>query len=67
MARRFQELWEVEPWGLIRGALGVLERIWVEKRSGVVNHGEGTLLNGKKVDGDWIGDLRGRGVDWLIL
>ncbi|KAF2489033.1 hypothetical protein BU16DRAFT_496889, partial [Lophium mytilinum] len=25
VATRFQELWEVEPWGLIRGALGVLE------------------------------------------
>ena len=67
MARRFQELWEVEPWGLIRGALGVLERIWVGRRSGVVVNGEGTLLKGKKGDGDWIGDLKGGGVDWLIL
>ncbi|KAI9742851.1 MAG: hypothetical protein M1818_003580 [Claussenomyces sp. TS43310] len=66
VARRFQELWEVEPWGLIRGALGVLERIWMG-RSGVVVNGEGTPLRGKKGDGDWIGDLRGRGVDWLIL
>ncbi|MCJ1458314.1 hypothetical protein MMC28_008685 [Mycoblastus sanguinarius] len=67
VARRFQELWEVEPWGLIRGALGVLERIWVGRRSGVVVNGEGTLLKGKKGDGDWIGDLKGGGVDWLIL
>lgn len=75
MRGRFQELWEVEPWGLIRGALGVLERIWVGRMgSGVVNvsrEGEGgTLLEGGKKgegDGDWIGELRGQGVDWLIL
>ena len=67
MARRFQELWEVEPWGLIRGALGALERIWAGRRSGVVVDGEGTLLEGKKGDGDWIGDLRRSGVDWLIV
>lgn len=63
MVRRFEELWEVEPWGLIRGALGVLGRIWVGRRGGV----EGALMKGKKGDGDWIGELRGRGVDWLIL
>ena len=67
MARRFHELWEVEPWGLIRGALGVLERIWVRKmRSGVVVNGEGTLLKRKKGDRDWIRDLRASGVNWLI-
>lgn len=51
VARRFQELWEVEPWGVNRGALGVLEGIW-SQRSG---------------SGDWIGELRARGVDWLVL
>lgn len=66
MAGRFQELWKVEPWGLIRGALGVLERIWVDRGTVVVN-GEGTLLEGERGEGNWIRDLRERGVDWLIL
>ena len=68
MLRTFHELWEVEPWGLIRGALGVLERIWVKKRrSGVVVNGKETLLTGKNGDVSWIEDLRGSSVDWLIL
>ena len=67
VTRRFQELWEVEPWGLIRGALGVLERIWAGRRSEVMDDGEGALVEGKEVDGDWIGLLRDGGVDWLIL
>ena len=67
MARRFQKLWEVEPWGLIKGALGVLERIWLGKRSRLMVEGEGTLLKEQKGDGDWIMELRRRGVDWLIL
>ena len=67
MATRFQELWEVEPWGLIRGALGVLERIWVERRSDAMVNEEGNPLMGKTKDGDWIRDLRVRGADWLII
>lgn len=62
VAKRFRELWKVEPWGLIRGALGVLERIWADRRNV-----KGRLLKGIQGEGDWIGDLRGRGVDWLIL
>lgn len=65
--RTFHELWEVEPWGLIRGALGVLERIWEGRRGGVVVNGKETLLKGNKGDENWIEDLRGSGVDWLIL
>ncbi|KAF2716465.1 hypothetical protein K431DRAFT_235322 [Polychaeton citri CBS 116435] len=67
VSRRFHELWEVEPWGLIRGALGVLETIWKGRRRGTVIDEEGAPLEGKMGDGNWIGDLRGRGVDWLIL
>ena len=69
MARRFRELWEIEPWGLIKGALSVLERIWMGRRSSrkvVVASGE-TLAKEEKRNEDWIGDLRGSGVDWLIL
>ena len=51
----------------LRGALGALERIWVGRRSGVVVNRQESLLKVRKGDGDWIGDLRGRGIDWLIL
>jgi hypothetical protein len=67
VVKKFRELWEVEPWGLIRGALGVLEKIWAGKRSGELGNGEGTLPTREKGDRDWIGDLRDIGVDWLIL
>jgi hypothetical protein len=68
VAQRFRQLWEIEPWGLIKGALGVLERIWVRRRRNrVAVDADGTFLNEKKRDGDWIKDLRGKGVDWLIV
>lgn len=67
VTRRFQELWEVEPWGLMRGALGVLERIWKRRRSAVVLDDEGAEVEVKKKEVDWIGDMRGQGVDWLNL
>ena len=65
--RRFQELWEVEPWGLIRGALEVLERIWTGRSNGAVVDEGGNLLKGEKGDKDWVRELRGMGVDWLII
>ncbi|KAL9620364.1 MAG: hypothetical protein Q9160_005064 [Pyrenula sp. 1 TL-2023] len=66
VARRFQELWEVEPWGMIKGALGVLGRIWAGRNNGAVVNG-GEAMKEERRDGDWIRALRGRGVDWLIL
>jgi hypothetical protein len=67
VARRFEELWEVEPWGLLRGASGVLERIWSKKRSGGVRNGGRILLKDEKGDMNWIEDMRECGVDWLII
>jgi hypothetical protein len=67
VAIRFQELWEVEPWGLSRRAMGVLKSIWERRRSGVVANRAEALLKWTKGDGDWIRDLKGLGVDWLIL
>jgi Fungal specific transcription factor domain len=55
---RLRELWEVEPWGLIRGALGILELIW-HRRNPSMQGGASTV--------DWIQDLRTLGVDWLIV
>jgi hypothetical protein len=52
----FQQLWQVEPWGLIRGALGLLGAIW-ERRARQAPSG----------DDDWVSYLRSKGVDWLIV
>lgn len=57
---KLQELWEIEPWGLIRGSAGLLKKMWEERKNG-------ELLNETKDKGDWITELRGKGVDWLIL
>lgn len=58
-AQRFSELWEVEPWGTIRGALGVLNEIWSASN-------EQSAYRGEK-SGDWVVRLRQQGVDWLII
>lgn len=65
---RFQELWEIEPWGLKRGVLKMLEGIWEKRRrwEGPVDS-EGSLPQGDTSDWNWIDDLRERGVDWLIM
>ena len=63
---RFRELWEVEPWGLMRGALRTLETIWLIKKRGAQD--EKSYLPGQRLrDGDWIRCLRETGVNWLIL
>ena len=68
VAERFQELWAVEPWGLIRGALGVLEDIWAGRRGGKADVDKPSgAAEQKRGRGDWIGVLRDRGADWLIL
>ena len=67
VAMRFRELWDVEPWGLIKGALGVLERIWAGKRSGLGTGSDEYHSMEKKESGDWIKGLRETGVDWLVV
>lgn len=64
---KLQELWAVEPWGLIQGALGVLERIWEERRNGSNGVGQQKLQDGKKRNSNWVADLRRSGVDWLVI
>lgn len=65
--KTFEDLWDVEPWGLIKGALGVLERIWSSRMSEVVDGGGGIVHHGKQKHGGWVEELRGRGVDWLVI
>ncbi|THY24323.1 hypothetical protein D6D01_05518 [Aureobasidium pullulans] len=63
---RLRELWEVEPWGLMRGALRTLETIWSIKKRGAQD-GKSYLPGQRLRDGDWIQYLRETGVNWLIL
>ena len=66
VAVRFQELWDVEPWGLLRGASEVVDRIWASRWKQVL-YEEGNFSEEPKEESNWISDLRGSGVDWLIL
>ena len=63
VTRRFEDLWEVQPWGLIKGALSLLESIW-ESRQKRPTNGFAEKPNRHT---DWIRDMRERGTDWLIL
>lgn len=56
VGRRFQDLWEAEPWGLTRDALKALEMIWDKRQS-----------EGIRESRNWIEDLRKIGVHWLIV
>lgn len=65
ISQRFAELWEVEPWGTIKGALDVLRGIWLEKDQAMIAE-QGTRREDSH-DGNWIARLRETGVDWLIM
>lgn len=65
--QRFKELWEVEPWGLIKGALGVLESLWAGRASQSNEASQREDRKERSSRGDWVDDLRSRGVDWLII
>lgn len=56
---RLRALWTVEPWGLIRGALSVLESIWSARNNPSAEDEPQTR--------NWLQDLRDAGVDWLIV
>ncbi|CAG9983572.1 unnamed protein product [Clonostachys byssicola] len=58
VVRRFQELWELEPWGLTREALGALRTIWGAR-------GNDQLQN-QEENWNWIEKLQNIGTDWLI-
>jgi hypothetical protein len=68
VATRLRKRWEVEPWGLLEGALETLETIWGLKQA----RAEHTRIlppakHDISTDGDWVQYLRETGVDWLIL
>ncbi|KAF4458668.1 fungal transcriptional regulatory [Fusarium albosuccineum] len=54
IVRRFQEVWEMEPWGLTREALGVLRTIWEGRK------------NEDEENWNWIEKLKNTRTDWMI-
>lgn len=64
--QRFSELWQVEPWGTIGGALDVLRGIWSDRKQHGSFGGDDSGCD-EAGNGDWIAKLRDTGVDWLII
>lgn len=64
---QFQKIWEIQPWGLIRGGLAVLEMIWARRRDKESNGMVNISLETGYIGEDWIGYIKEIGVDWLIL
>ncbi|ETS79711.1 hypothetical protein PFICI_09564 [Pestalotiopsis fici W106-1] len=69
VTQHFHELWKVEPWGQIRGALGVLERIWEKRRMQrkMPMNMDQNIHGGTGKEDNWVADLQAGGVDWLIV
>jgi len=55
------EVWNVQPWGSVKGAARLLEELWAGRPA----FEDGTTT--PMTDGDWVNELRHRGVEWLIL
>lgn len=66
VVQRFRDLWEVEPWGSVSGALEVLRGIWAERKCGRAPRERGEDSNETESE-DWFERLRRTGVDWLII
>lgn len=63
---QFQNIWAVQPWGLVKGALAVLRMIWARRRR--YEHCKNTHMSvDTEGDENWITYIKRMGVDWLIL
>jgi hypothetical protein len=68
VATRFHELWKVEPWGLIRGALEVLEQIWNERKLMELRQSDSQPSSPHETGKfDWLDYLRGKNEELLVL
>jgi hypothetical protein len=63
---QLQNIWAVQPWGLIKGALAVLRMIWARRRRYRDCEDTYTLVD-KEENENWIAYMKGIGADWLIL
>jgi hypothetical protein len=62
---QLQNIWAVQPWGLIKGALAVLRMIWARRRQ--YRDCEDTYTSvGKEGNENWVAYMRRIGADWLI-
>ncbi|EEU40568.1 uncharacterized protein NECHADRAFT_34199 [Fusarium vanettenii 77-13-4] len=66
VVKRFQELWEMEPWGLTRGALEALRTIWDGRNNEDALAGSIDRLHEQEENWNWIEKLKNMGTDWLI-
>ncbi|KAH7274753.1 fungal-specific transcription factor domain-containing protein [Fusarium solani] len=66
VVRRFQELWEIEPWGLTREALEALRTIWDGRKNKDDVTSGNDRLHKQEENWNWIEKLKNIGTDWLI-
>jgi hypothetical protein len=63
---QFLNIWAVQPWGLIKGALVVLRTIWARRRRNE-NSANHNLLVDTESEENWVTHMKRTGVDWLII
>jgi hypothetical protein len=63
---QLQNIWAIQPWGLIKGAIAVLKMIWARRRQ--YRDCEDTYTSvGKEGNENWVAYTRRIGADWLIF
>lgn len=66
VVRRFQELWELEAWGLTREAIGALTTIWDERKNENTTESGNNMLDLQEENWNWVEKLKSIGTDWLV-
>ncbi|KAH9225606.1 hypothetical protein K456DRAFT_1731680 [Colletotrichum gloeosporioides 23] len=66
VVRRFQELWEIEPWGVTRDALETLRTIWDGRTTETLVTSNNDRSYEEEENWTWIHKLKNMGIDWLI-
>jgi hypothetical protein len=61
-----QNIWAVQPWGLIKGALAVLRTIWARRRRYRDCEDTYTMADEEENE-NWVAYMKRIGADWLIL
>ncbi|EEY22243.1 acriflavine sensitivity control protein acr-2 [Verticillium alfalfae VaMs.102] len=66
VVRRFQDLWELEPWGLTREALGALTTIWDGRKNEDATKSRNNEVYEQQRNWNWVEKLKSIGTDWLV-
>lgn len=64
--RQFQNIWAVQPWGLVKGALAVLRTIWAKRRLDGSNEDTNGPVDLEREE-NWVTYMKRSGVNWLIV